>query len=403
MDAPISALHIPSLLWVLIAAALAPLIGEATRKLALPMILIELVLGVAIGPQCLALATVDGPLPFMAKFGVAFLFFLAGLEIDLRAIGSTALRSATLGWALIMVLSCLAAFAMQSAGLIQAWSIVAIALGTTALGILVPILRDAKELETPFGNLVMATGVVGELGPILAMSIVLARHHTVVGQTLLTIAFIIAVLLVAWAALTLRIPAFLQILRRTMTQSSQLPVRICVLLLGVLVVLATNFGLDLALGALAAGMIVGLATLDGHGHVLQHKMDAVGFGVFVPVFFIVSGMTLDIKTMFSSASRLMLTGVFLTVIVLVRLPIVLLQRRELTGRKASALGLYSATTLSLIVVLAQTGVERGLMTTAEATPLVSAGILTVLLFPSIAAVLAGRRDTQRSAASQDSL
>jgi Kef-type K+ transport system membrane component KefB len=395
--------HIPAILWVLTAAALAPLIGEATRKLALPMILIELLLGVAIGPQGLAFASVEGPLPFMAKFGMAFLFFLAGFEIDLRAIGGAALRSASIGWALVMLLACLAAFGMQAAGLIQAWSIIAIALGTTALGILVPILRDAKELGTPFGNLVMATGVVGELGPILAMSIVLTRHHTAAGQTLLTVAFIITVLLVAWAALNLKAPAFLQILRKTMTQSSQLPVRLCVLLLGVLVLLAEYFGLDLALGAFAAGMIVGLATLDGHGHVLQHKLDAVSFGMFVPVFFIVSGMTLDIKAMFSSSSGLLLTGLFLVVIVVVRLPIVLLQRRQLNGRIASALGLYSATTLSLIVVLTQTGVRRGLMTTSEATSLVCAGILTVLLFPSIAAALSGRQDAQRSSSSQDNL
>ena len=198
--------HIPAILWVLIAAALAPLIGEATRRLALPMILIELLLGVAIGPQGFAFTTVEGPLPFMAKCGMAFLFFLAGLEIDLRAIGAAALRVATLGWALVMVLACLLAFAMHSLGLVQAWSIVAIALGTTALGILVPILRDSKELETPFGNLVMAAGVVGELGPILAMSLVLAKNHTVAGQTLLTIAFIATVLFVAWAALNLKIP-----------------------------------------------------------------------------------------------------------------------------------------------------------------------------------------------------
>ena len=188
-----------------------------------------------------------------------------------------------------------------------------------------------------------------------------------------------------------------------MTQSSQLPVRICVLLLGALVVLAENFDLDLALGALAAGMIVGLATLDGHGHVLQHKLDAVGFGMFVPTFFIVSGMTLDFNSMFASTAGLAMTGMFFVALILSRLPILLLHRQQISFRKAGAVALYSATTLSLIVALTQIGVQRGLMTATEATPLVAAGVLTVLLFPSIAAVLAGGQDTRRSSSSQDSL
>lgn len=395
--------EIPALLWVLLAAAIAPMIGEAARRIALPLILIELVLGVALGPQGFAVAAVEGPLTYMAKFGMAFLFFLAGFEINLRAIGNAALRTASIGWIIVMCLACLGAYMMQAAGLIHAWSIVAIALGTTALGILVPILRDGKELESPFGKQVMAIGVVGELGPILLMSLVLARDYTVTGQTLMTLAFIVAVLLVAWAALTFKVPAFLRILRRTMTQSSQLPVRICVLLLGVLVVLAETFELDLALGALAAGMIVGLATIDGHEHVLQHKLDAIGFGLFVPLFFIVSGMTLDVNSMLGSSAGLVLTAIFFAILLLVRAPILILQRRQLGSRKAGALALYSGTTLSLIVVLTQIAIQRDLMTSAEATPLVGAGILTVLFFPIFAAALAGRHDARRNPSSQDGL
>ena len=376
---------------VFAAAVAAPLLGELTRRFGLSVVVLELLLGVAIGPQGLGWAAPSGGVPYFALLGMAFLFFVAGLEIDLEAIGGKPLSLAMIGWLIVFALALAVAVGMRGAGLVEAWVVVGIALATTALGVLVPILRDSAALETPFGRHVLALGALGELGPILAMSLALSRQHTVTGQTAFTFLFIAIVLAVAWALVQGRnVPRVLGVLRRTMTQSSQLPIRTIMLIVGALALLADLLGLDVALGALAAGMIIALATRGLDRHLLHHKIDAIGFGFLVPVFFITSGMKLEVSAIFGSAAGLALTGLFFVGLLAVRLPLYALYRRMLGGRESAALTLYSATTLSLVVALTQVAVDNGLMQAAEAAPLVGGAMLSVILFPIIALGLTGQ-------------
>lgn len=398
--------HVPPLLVVLAAAVAAPLIGELTRRFGLSIVVLELALGVAVGPSALGWAAAEGAVTYVALYGMAFLFFLAGLEIDLAAIRGRPLRLALGGWAGCFAFGLALGYAGQHFGVIDAWVAVGIALATTALGVLVPMLRDDGSLETPFGRHVMAVGAVGELGPILAMAILLSRQNSSSVQSLLVLAFVAIVIAVAWALVrSVAVPQFLHLLRRTMTQSSQLPVRAAVLLLAALVVLAEDFGLDLALGALAAGMIVKLATQNANSHTLHHKLDAIGFGFLVPVFFVTSGMKLDVAAVFGNAAGIALTGALFIALLVVRLPLIVLHRRAVASREAVAVGLYSATTLSLIVALTDIAVRNGTMTPQEAGPLVMAGVLSVMLFPLLASAVLGRRASPetRPYQSEDSL
>lgn len=391
---------------MLAAAVAAPLIGELTRRFGLSIVVLELALGVAIGPSGLGWAAAEGPVNTVALYGMAFLFFLAGLEIDLAAMRGQALRPALLGWVVCFALGLALAYVGHHLGAISAWVVVGVALATTALGVLVPMLRDSGALETPFGRHVMAVGVVGELGPILAMGILLSRRNSNLVQSLLALAFVAIVIVVAWALVrSVAVPRFLGLLRRTMTQSSQLPVRAAVLLLAALVVLAETFGLDLALGALAAGMIVKLATQDTESHILHHKLDAIGFGFLVPVFFVASGMRLDLAAVFGSAAGMALTGVLFLALLVVRIPLVAVYRSTVSSREAIALGLYSATTLSLIVALTDIAVRNGTLRSQEASPLVMAGVLSVILLPLIAGAVLGRQPSpaSRTYQRQDSL
>ena len=388
----------PPVLVLLICAAVAPMIAAATRRLGLSVVVIELLLGVALGPQGLAIVSATtGALPAFATLGLAFLFFIAGLEIDLPAIRGTPLRLAFAGWVCGLALAVAIAFGMRAAGLTDAWLVVAIALMTTALGVLVPILRDGSALDTPFGRNVLASGVMGELGPILAISLIVSRRFSAGTQASLTLAFVVIVLLLVWLMTRGgRVPAVLGFLRRGFDQSGQTPIRVALVLVVGLAVLAEDFGLDLALGALAAGMMVGFATRGGaRVHDLHAKIDAVGFGFLVPLFFLSSGMKLDLRSVVSRADGLALVGVFLAALVVVRLPLVVLLRRSLGGRHAAAVALLSATTLSLIVVITQIAVEAGVMPAAQASPMVVAGMLTVILFPAqglrLAALARGTR------------
>lgn len=391
--------RLPPILFVLTAAALAPIVGAATRRYGLSIVVIELVLGIAIGPQGLGLvAAGEGMLAALARLGMAFLFFIAGMEIDLPAVRGRPLRVAFGGWASALVLAVLIALGVRAAGLIQAWPVVAIALVTTALGVLVPILRDAGTTETPLGRNVLASGVMGELGPILAMSLVLSRRYSVGAQIGLTLGFIVIVLVLArLLARGAKVPALLGPLRRGLDHSGQLPIRLALVLIVALAVLAENAGLDLALGALTAGMMVGFALRGGERvHDLHAKLDAVGFGFLVPVFFLMSGTKLDVRSMVARPEGLALLAVFFLALVVVRLPLIWLLRAPLGGRGAGAVGLLSATTLSLVVVLTQVAVEAGAMPAAEAASMVGAGMLGIVVFPALGFRLAGISPGQAS-------
>jgi Kef-type K+ transport system membrane component KefB len=380
-----------ALLLVLAIAAAAPIIAEATRRLGLPIVVLEILLGVAIGPQGLAWAVPEGAIiSFLAISGLAFLLYLAGMEIDLPAIRGRPLKLALAGWAAGMALACLIAIGMRAAGLVDTWFVVAIALTTTGLGVIVPILHDSGDLDTAFGRDVIAAAAMGEIGPILTISFVLSVESRAAVRIEHTLVFIALVLVIGWLLVRSRdIPGFLAVLRRGMKQSGQLPVRLVVLLLGGLSVLAETMGIDIAFGALAAGMITALATRGLDTSVLRLKLDAIGFGFLTPIFFIHSGMTLDVATAFSGAAGVLLAGAFLLSMIVVRIPTVLLFRRELGDRRGMALGLYAATSLGLVVVLTQIAMKKGIMSSAEAAALVGGAVLTLIMFPPIAMRLTG--------------
>jgi Kef-type K+ transport system membrane component KefB len=323
---------------------------------------------------------------------MAYLFFVAGMEIDLKAIAGAPINRAFVAWAGAFALSCLAALAMRAAGLVDNWVIVAIALSTVALGVLVPILKDAALMDSPFGRHVMAAGALGEIAPILAMSLALSVKQTADVQTGFMLAFVAVVLVAGFALMRgAELPGVLGFLRKHLTRSSQLPVRIVSLLVAVFAIFAESLGLDLALGALAAGMVVSLATRDSDVEVLHHKVDAIGFGFLIPIFFIVSGMKLEVAAMFRDTSGLVLAAAFFAATLAIRFGIALLRRDVGTLRERAALGLFSATTLPLVVALAEIGTEGGFMSASQAAPLVGGAMVTVLLFPPIALRLIGRK------------
>lgn len=379
---------VPPLIVVIAAAVAAPVICELTRRIGLSVLVVELALGVAIGPHLLGWAEVTPSLQTIATMGMAFLFFLAGMEIDLSAIRGRPVAQAGLAWLVCIALGALGAAVAGHLGVLDAWLIAAICLSTTALGVLVPMLRDGGMLDTVFGRYVIAAGVVGELGPIILMTLFFAQGKSAAAQGLLVVEFAALVLVAAWA---LRrgsaVPRLVEVLQRTITRSSQLPVRLAVLLLAVLVLLAEEFGLDLALGALAAGMILRILSPGPHG-LLQHKLDAIGFGLLIPIFFVVAGMKLDIDAVFADARGLGLTLFFFTLLLLTHVPMVLVSRRVLATRESMALGLFSATTLSLIVAMTEIALRAGAIEAREASPLVMAGVLSVVVLPLWASRLA---------------
>lgn len=387
---------VASLALIALAAVVAPLLATLLRRFRVPSVVLEIGLGILIGPYVLKLAEPTGGINDLAELGLAFLMFLAGYEIEVDRLRGRPIRLAFTGWLISIGLAFAFAFAIVIEGAALSTLFIGLALTTTALGTLLPILRDAGVLETRLGGFAMAVGTVGEFGPIVAIAVLLTGSNPKATILLLGL-FLVITTVAATVMLRNQTPGWLALLQRNLHSSTQLPVRISVLLVIAMVWLASQLGLDVLLGAFAAGMIVRLTAADPTAEVVRGKLEAIGFGFLIPLFFVVSGMRFDIDALLSDRSELIRVPVFLLAFLAVRgIPALLLYRRELSGRERSALALLSGTQLPLVVVITSIGVSAGRMLPVNAAGLVGAAMLSVLIYPTIALAILKRRKPQAS-------
>ncbi|GAA0922596.1 cation:proton antiporter [Nonomuraea longicatena] len=383
---------------IALAAVLAPLVADAVgRFVRVPTVVLEILLGVLFGPVVLGWIQITKPVDAVSQFGLSMLMFMAGYEIEFARIRGRPIRSATLGWFVSLGLGVLVGLA--TSGPTLAAQVVALAVSTTALGTILPMVRDAGALPTAFGGRVLAIGALGEFGPIVAMAFVFsedAAWHTIAVIVLFTV---VAVVAAAMAARP-RHPALARVVTATMTSSGQLAVRIVVFVLIAMIAVAHLLSLDVLLGAFAAGIVVRLAVASGPRHereIVSSKLDAIGFGFLIPFFFVVSGAELDLRALLTDPRSLLLIPVFLVTLLITRgLPTYVLNRRDprLRPGEPRALALFASAGLPLIVVITTTGVESGAITSATAAAMVTAGVLSVMVYPLTALRLyrsAGRK------------
>lgn len=376
-----------SLLIVIAVAVAAPLLAEIPDRLRVPTVVLEILLGIGVGPHVLNLVQPGGLVGALSELGLTMLFFMAGLELNLKAIQGPPVRLAVAGWVATLALAAAAVAVLEMLGIVRAPLLVGVALTTTAIGTLLPILRDNDELETPFGRYVLAAGAIGEFGPILVVSILITGRHSLGVATLLVLLFFGVVALLAWAAVREHPPKLLALIERTFEASSQLPVRSALLLLAALVMLADSFQLDFILGAFAAGMLVRQMGGGTGGRLLQTKMDALGFGFLIPIFFVVTGVEFDLPVLLSNPDALLRVPMFLALLLFARGLPAMLYRPVLGGRERLALAFYAATGLPLLVAITEVGLRKGVMLVENAVALVAAGMISVLVFPLIGGLL----------------
>jgi Kef-type K+ transport system membrane component KefB len=347
----------------------------------LPVVVLELLLGVVIGPQLLDVAHVNAFTSFFADLGLGMLFFFAGYEIDIARIRGQPLRLALFGWAMSLAIAYTIGGVLAAAGVVLSLVYTGSALATTAIGTLLPVLSDTGELRTKFGTYLLAAGAVGEFGPILLVTLVLSTQNEL-HNALILLAFVALAVVVALAAVRSSTKA-LPLFERTIEKSSQLAIRWFVLLVFALAFLAYHLGLDLLLGGFAAGLITRRVLEKSEMPAFDSKLNAVAFGVFVPFFFVVSGMRLDVNALFSSSSGLLKLVLFFLLFLVVRgTPAMLLYRRVLPIKEQRmALAVFSATQLPLIVAITTVAVQDGHMLSSTAAALVGAGALSTLVGP----------------------
>ncbi|MCH5643678.1 cation:proton antiporter [Gordonia sp. ABSL49_1] len=377
---------IESLFWISLVAVFTPIIARAARGY-VPDAVLLLLAGMVIGPNLLGWASVDG-LTVLNELGLGMLFLLAGFELDPKLLGGRPGRVARVTWLVSLGFAVgFVALVVPDAGF-TTFVAVGIAMTSTALGTLLPIIKQLGLLDKPVGRAVMANGAVGELGPILAMSLLLTSRN-VGAAVVVLILFAVAALVIAYvpAHVIRRVPFLGESLRVMSSGTIQLPIRVVLLLLVGLMTVAAVFDLDVVLGAFAAGMILRRLLGDSRA-ALEGSLDVIGFGVFIPIFFVISGMAIDIHAVLSAPGTW--AGFVLAIAVARGLPVWFSERFVIHGanlpsvRERAQLALYAATGLPIIVAVTQVAVGADLLSTELASAMVAAGATTVLVFPLIA-------------------
>ena len=389
------------LLIVAIVAFLAPLLLGLTPARRLPAIVLEIVAGIIIGPSVLGWVKVDLPISILSVLGLAFLLFLAGLEVELERLRGRLLVFVGSGFLLSLGLALLVGYGLYVAGQVVSPLLIAIILVATGLGIVIPVLKDAGESDSDFGQLVIAGAMFAEFGSIILLSLFFSREATSTTTKLVLLGgFVLLAAGLAFVVLRLeRSMRIAAVLLRLQDTTAQIRVRGAFMLLVAFVALASLLGLETILGAFVAGVI--LRFVDGDRMMthpqFRHKLEAVGFGVFIPVFFVTSGIRFDLAALISSPATILRVPVFLVALLLVRGVPALLYRPLVGSRRSVVAGLLQATSLSFIVAASQIGLELGLITKATGAALIAAGLLSVLIFPLLALTILRRAETVSTA------
>ncbi len=380
MDAP----AFSGLLIVVAVAFAAPFVLGLFPRVKLPSVVVELVLGIIIGPAVLGWVEVDGTIAVVALIGLVFLLFLAGLEIEFEHLRGSVLKLAGGAWIVSFAIAVVVALALSAGGLVQTPLLVAVILSATSLGVIIPVLKDAGEIATPFGQLVVAAGTIADFGAIILLSILFTGEGGTT-STLLLIAALLGLAAAVYVVVTgaERSRLISEDLLRLQDTTAQIRVRGAIVLLIAFAALAEEFGLEVILGAFAAGAVLTLVDRDrAMTHpLLRAKLEAIGFGLFIPVFFVTSGVRFDLDALLDSADALVMVPIFLAALLVIRGLPALMYRSALDDRRVAVAGLFQATSLPFIVAATAIGLELGLVDGAEAAALVAAGLLSLLIFP----------------------
>jgi Kef-type K+ transport system membrane component KefB len=388
-------LHFGPLLLVVAVAFACPFLLGLAPRLRLPSVVLEIVAGIVIGPSVLGWVEVDQTIAVLSLIGLAFLLFLAGLEVEFDHLRGRVLRLALAGWVLSFAIALAVSLGLKAGGLVDSPLLIAVILVATSLGVIIPVLKDAGEIATPFGQLVVAAGSIADFGAIILLSLLFSGEGGT-GSTILLLCLLFALAIVVYFTVrgAERSKAVMRDLTRLQDTTAQIRVRAAWVLLIAFAAVAEAFGLEAILGAFAAGAILTLVDQDEHMTHPQFrlKLEAIGYGVFVPVFFVASGIRFDLNALLDDPANLAMVPVFLAVLVAARGIPALVYRGFVDRRRVVVAGMFQATSLPFIVAATAIGQDLGLIDGATTAAFIAAGLLSVLVFPitGLTILLGGR-------------
>lgn len=374
-----------SLAIIALVAAACPIVAKLIPNKLVPETVFLLIAGALLGPHLAGAIVLTDSVGLLSDLGLAFLFLLAGYEINPKSLTGSQGKRGLLTWGISILL----AFAVVRATPFFSVShidgiAVAIALTTTALGTLMPILKERELTGTRVGESILAYGTWGELCPVLAMAVLLssrAEWKTV----LILLAFVAIAVIVAVVPAKAKKAGhrLFHFLTANAEGTSQTMMRMVVVLLVGLVALSAAFDLDIVLGAFAAGFVLRYIIPEGD-HGLEKKLDGVAYGFLIPIFFVVSGAKIDLMAVFQQPA--LLVGFILMLLLIRAVPIFVAlstgkDTRDISTHNRLTIALYCTTALPIIVAVTSVAVSANAMSQETASVLVAAGAITVFLMP----------------------
>lgn len=381
---------------VLAVALLAPLLAQTPVAARLPVVVLEVLLGMVAGPHALGWIEATPFLKQMMAIGTTAVLFMAGMEVDFELIRGRPLRLACAWWLLALAIALAGVAVLHVVPDVDAPIMVALALVTTGLGLLPRTLRESGKLTTVYGRLLLAAGTVGQVAPAVAVALTLSPRYNAAHEFAFLVAFLALVVVAVLVGVSVRPPPMVALLTRTLHASTQLPVRLTLVFVGGFLVLSDKLGLEGILGALAAGMVVGRASRDAEAEPFRIKLDAISFGFLTPFFFVGTGASFDLTTMTRDLPTILLVPTFLLLFLAAHgLPIALYRQQLVLHERLSFSLSTSVASLALVAVIVEVGRHRHGMNVDTGQALLAATLLSMLVFPSLAALLATRRGSGR--------
>jgi Kef-type K+ transport system membrane component KefB len=372
----------------------APLLLGLFPKVRLPPIVLEIVAGIVIGPAGLKWVTVDQPIRVLSTIGLAFLLFLAGLELDIKLMRGRRLNVSVVSFAMSVAIGLAIGSGLRVFGMVQSVVLFAICLSAGAVGMVAPVLKDAGEGSSDFGQLVIAAVSISDFGTVLLLSLLFSRESSgAISKLLLLGGFVVLIgVLVGGMKVAERSQGLGETLTRLQDTTSQIRIRGAFLLMVGLTALAVRLGLEVILGAFVAGALLSVVDRDyARTHPKFHeKLEAIGFGVFVPVFFVTSGLQFDVSALFADANTIVRVPIFLVALLIVRGVPAVLYRSMLDPSRVAVAGVLQATSLPFIVATTTIGLDLNAITRPNAAALIAAGLLSVVIFPATALAMLRR-------------
>jgi Kef-type K+ transport system membrane component KefB len=378
-------------------AVAAPLIAVAIPKVKVPGIVIEFALGVVVGPDVLGWVSIDEPLDVLSLLALGFLLFIAGTEVELKSLRGTLLTKAVAGYAISFALAMAIALTLGAADIVLTPALIAVILSATGLGVVIPILRAANLTTTATGQTILIVATVAEFTAVLLLALFFGEGQSGVLANLLVVVLYAVIAVVLWLLLRWvdSRPRVMRQFEKMEGGTVQIRIRIALLILFLFLVVSQRFGLESILGAFAAGIVLGdlrRADRDDPASSFWPKVEALGFGFLIPLYFVVGGIRFDLSGLLDSPSAMLRVPLFLVLFLVVRGVPALLFRKQLGARTTAALALLSATSLSFVITATDIGVRIGKLRDINATALVGAAVLAMVIFPLVAqSLLSGSR------------